>query len=111
VYRLWYHLEGGGTVQDLQRASRGLQGNATANADASSTAWMESVRTTMTKDERDRMWQTLRIQLLEYCSLDTKALYEIMREIHAERTAIGDAKAKDKSDWVFVSPTPREIDF
>ncbi|KPI83454.1 hypothetical protein ABL78_7510 [Leptomonas seymouri] len=114
VYRLWYHLEGGGTVQDLQRASRGVSGNAHSGASADapcSSAWTESVRTTMSKEERDRMWHTLRVQLLEYCSLDTKALYEIMREIHAARAAIGDAKPKDKSGWVFVKPMPREMDF
>ncbi|KPA76946.1 putative mitochondrial hypothetical protein [Leptomonas pyrrhocoris] len=114
VYRLWYHLEGGGTVQDLQRASRGLSGNAPsdapAGAAAASAAWTEKVRTTMSKEERDRMWHTLRIQLLEYCSLDTKALYEIMRQIHAERAAIEDATPKDKNGWVFIKPMSREMD-
>ncbi|KAL7700303.1 protein of unknown function(DUF2779) [Lotmaria passim] len=114
VYRLWYHLEGGGTVQDLQRATRGLTNHALASADAAAhvatTTWTESVRTTMSKEERERMWHTLRIQLLEYCSLDTKALYEIMREIHAERAAVGETEP-DKNGWVFIKPAPREISF
>ncbi|KAG5484728.1 hypothetical protein LSCM1_06549 [Leishmania martiniquensis] len=105
VYRLWHHMEGGGTVQDLERAKLSLSGGTPP-----STNWCESVRTTMTKDERDRMWQTLRIQLLEYCSLDTKALYEIMREIYKEREAAAGLKPLDKTGWVFVDPVPREMD-
>ncbi|GET86648.1 hypothetical protein, conserved [Leishmania tarentolae] len=108
VYRLWHHMEGGGTMQDLERAKRGLSGGTQQAPN-----WSESVRTRMTKEERDRMWQTLRVQLLEYCSLDTKALYEIMREIYKEREAAAAAGVKplDKSGWVLIDPVPREVDF
>ncbi|KAG5485336.1 hypothetical protein LSCM4_05972 [Leishmania orientalis] len=105
VYRLWHHMEGGGTVQDLERAKLSLGGGTPQSPN-----WSESVRTTMTTEERDRMWQTLRVQLLEYCSLDTKALYEIMREIHKEREAAAAVKPLDKTGWVFVDPAPREMD-
>ncbi|CAC9460198.1 Domain of unknown function(DUF2779) [Leishmania donovani] len=106
VYRLWHHMEGGGTVQDLERAKLSLSGGTQQTPN-----WSESVRTTMTKEERDRMWQTLRIQLLEYCSLDTKALYEIMREIYKEREAAAGVKPHDKTGWVLIDPVPREVDF
>ncbi|CBZ24493.1 conserved hypothetical protein [Leishmania mexicana MHOM/GT/2001/U1103] len=106
VYRLWHHMEGGGTVQDLERAKLGLSGGTHQTPN-----WSESVRTTMTKEERDRMWRTLRIQLLEYCSLDTKALYEIMREIYKEREAAAGVKPHDKTGWVLIDPVPREVDF
>lgn len=114
VYRLWYHTEGGGTVQDLERARVGLGsgggGPGMAATAVSAPDWSESVRTTMTKEARESMWHTLRIQLLEYCSLDTKALYEIMREIYKEREAAKGVALPDKSGWVFIDPVPREVD-
>ncbi|CAM41907.1 conserved hypothetical protein [Leishmania braziliensis MHOM/BR/75/M2904] len=106
VYRLWHHMEGGGTVQDLERAKLGLGGGTQQSPN-----WSGSAHTSITKKERDILWQTLRIQLLEYCSLDTKALYEIMREIHKEREAAAGVKPLDKTGWVFIDPVPREVDF
>ncbi|KAG5510096.1 hypothetical protein JKF63_06991 [Porcisia hertigi] len=105
VYRLWHHMEGGGTVQDIERAKHSFSGGTQKPPDGSG-----SVRTTRTKEERERMWHTLRIQLLEYCSLDTKALYEIMREIYKEREAAEGLKPLDKTGWVFIDPVPREVD-
>lgn len=97
VYRLWYHLEGGGALPNTEQAGVG------------STLSLPQTRTTLSQVERDALWTTLRIQLLEYCSLDTKALYEIMREIHKERQAIPVDAGEDNGEWVFIDPTPREV--
>lgn len=104
IYRLWYHQEGGGTIEDLQRSA-----TTTTVRPASSSAADVGTRVGLPLEVREKVWFTLRIQLLEYCSLDTKALYEIMREIWKEKEVAKKLPAADKSGWVFVKPTPREV--
>ncbi|EPY25703.1 hypothetical protein STCU_06540 [Strigomonas culicis] len=95
LYRLWYHQESGGTMQDLQRSAPGGG----------------PAPTVVAREAREKLWATLRIQLLEYCSLDTKALYEIMREIWKEKEAVKDVVPADKTGWILAKPTPREMSF
>ncbi|CAD2222829.1 hypothetical protein AGDE_05369 [Angomonas deanei] len=107
VYRLWYHQESGTTLQDLHNTTTGhhqiQQGKDPDSGNASDDC--------ITAEMRERVWSALRIQLLEYCSLDTKALYEIMREIWKEKEAVAGVEPDDKSGWILTKPTPREISF
>ncbi|CCW60432.1 unnamed protein product [Phytomonas sp. EM1] len=114
IYRLWYHQEGGGTVQDLRHnrvAAQPFNNLNSINGEASHSGDDAAARTCVPKEVRERVWSRLRIQLLEYCSLDTKALYEIMREIWKEKEAAKNLPSVDKSGWVYVAPTPREVSF
>ncbi|KEG13680.1 hypothetical protein DQ04_00851060 [Trypanosoma grayi] len=104
VYRLWYHHEGGGSLKDLhQIAARDRQQQRRGETEQEVEASVPPAR----PDVRDKAWAMLRIQLLEYCSLDTKALYEIMRQVWREKEAAKGMKP-DKGGWVMTSPLPRE---
>ncbi|RNF10619.1 hypothetical protein TraAM80_01435 [Trypanosoma rangeli] len=109
VYRLWYHHEGGGSLKDLRQVSM----RDSHRQQASDTLEQEQKREVLLpptrKELRDKAWASLRIQLLEYCSLDTKALYEIMRQVWREKEAVKGIKP-DKGGWVMATPLPRELD-
>lgn len=113
LYRIWHHHEGGDSIRELlKRGSRSSS----------------MVPDNLSKAEREKIWTMLRIQLLEYCSLDTKAIYEVMREIwrmreeverllDAEETAKREGKEAsssvpltvDKSGWVWLEPSERDV--
>ncbi|CCW67686.1 unnamed protein product [Phytomonas sp. Hart1] len=114
IFRLWYHQEGGGTIQDLRRGAEALQplrNHTGINGSGSHSADDALSRSCVPKEVREKVWNRLRIQLLEYCSLDTKALYEIMREIWNEKEVSKNLPSLDKSGWVYVAPTSREVSF
>ncbi|CBH17657.1 hypothetical protein, conserved [Trypanosoma brucei gambiense DAL972] len=104
VYRLWYHHEGGGSLRDLQQTvmqderRRGIYEGKNK---------LDTMVQAARPDVRDKAWAMLRIQLLEYCSLDTKALYEIMRQVWLEKESAKGLKP-DKGGWVMTDPLPRE---
>ncbi|RNF25846.1 uncharacterized protein Tco025E_01889 [Trypanosoma conorhini] len=109
VYRLWYHHEGGGSLKDLRQvAMRDSQRRGASDAPVQGQQRGLLLPPTR-KELRDRAWASLRIQLLEYCSLDTRALYEIMRQVWREKEAAKGVKP-DKGGWVMTTPLPREFD-
>ncbi|ORC88578.1 uncharacterized protein TM35_000162160 [Trypanosoma theileri] len=114
VYRLWYHHEGGGSLKDLQQiASRDHQRKQSVSGTGEKQQEQMPHLTAVPparQDIRDKAWAMLRIQLLEYCSLDTKALYEIMRQVWLEKEAVKGIKT-DKGGWVMAEPLPREHNF
>lgn len=106
VYRLWYHHEGGGSLKDLQQFSvRDRQHQRASNAAVYANTGL--MAPPARQDVREKAWAMLRIQLLEYCSLDTRAMYEIMRQVWSEKEAAKDIKP-DKGGWVMTDPLPRE---
>nr|CCC53234.1 conserved hypothetical protein [Trypanosoma vivax Y486] len=107
VYRLWYHHEGGGTLKDYQLNSARSSGRVDANSEPGVKQVIELPMLQTRQDVREKAWAMLRIQLLEYCSLDTKGLYEIMRQVWQEKEAAKNLKT-DKGGWVMTEPQPRE---
>nr|CCC95306.1 unnamed protein product [Trypanosoma congolense IL3000] len=104
VYRLWHHHEGGGSLMDVQRTVLEDEHRRGVQCDKKR---LVSLTNTARPEVRDKAWAMLRIQLLEYCSLDTKALYEIMRQVWLEKEAAKGLKP-DKGGWVMTEPLPRE---
>ncbi|ESL08084.1 hypothetical protein TRSC58_04221 [Trypanosoma rangeli SC58] len=109
VYRLWYHHEGGGSLKDLRQVSMRDSHRRQASDTPEEGQKRELLLPPTRKELRDKAWASLRIQLLEYCSLDTKALYEIMRQVWREKEAVKGIKP-DKGGWVMTTPLPRELD-
>lgn len=97
LYRMWHHHEGGDSIRQLfSRSSKALK-----------------LPPSLDKAERDRVWSMLRIQLLEYCSMDTRAIYEILREIwRIKEIAVHSPMKKeltaDRSGWIFLDPSQLE---
>jgi len=88
LYRLWHHHEGGDSIRHLSsRSSKALK-----------------LPSSFSASEREKVWTMLRIQLLEYCSLDTKAIYEIMREIwRMKEDSLTQPTTPDNKGWVYTS--------
>ncbi|ESS70496.1 hypothetical protein TcG_03431 [Trypanosoma cruzi] len=109
VYRLWYHHEGGGSLKDLHQVSMRDSQRRSAKGTSEHAGSTELVLPPARQDFREKAWALLRIQLLEYCSLDTKALYEIMRQVWREKESVKGIKP-DKGGWVMATPLPREFE-
>lgn len=109
VYRLWAHQESGNNIQELHRSQTALHAAGQSSVPmASHVNSALAIHANLAPEMRDRAWAMLRIQLLEYCSLDTKGLYEIMREMHRECEAARNEPPSDRTGWVFSPPVPRE---
>lgn len=115
LYRIWHHHEGGDSIRELLKRSSRSSSRVPYN---------------LSKAEREKIWTMLRIQLLEYCSLDTKAIYEVMREIWRKREEVerlaemgttGNEDRKginkstpltvDKNGWVWVEPSDGDVTY
>lgn len=113
LYRMWHHHEGGDSIRELLKRSA---------------TWTSRLPSNLSPKEREKIWTVLRIQLLEYCSLDTKAIYELMREIWRMReevrllsenenqsndngsgTSSYGSLTADKSGWVWISPKESDV--
>eukprot|EP00796_Vickermania_ingenoplastis_P004865 gene4865-3486_t len=76
LHRMWQHHEGGDSIRQLfARSSTAMR-----------------LPPALEAKERERVWATLRIQLLEYCSMDTKGIYEILRELAGFSSIPSDAR-------------------
>lgn len=113
LYRMWHHHEGGDSIRELLKRS---------------STWNSRLPSNLSPKAREKIWTVLRIQLLEYCSLDTKAIYELMREIWRMRQEVQRLSEKesqqnddgndpssctsmtpDKSGWVWISPKEWDV--